>query len=153
MKARLLGAGVLALSLLASSPSQADVDVGIFFSGAAIHGDGFSLYFGGPYGYAPYAYGRPRYAHPHRHSHRHSYRKYAPPRYYSAPKYRHWSGDYDRAPKYRHGDRRPHGYRQDFSRHGSSHRSGAIGDYRGSRLGDRHYGSRQQFFRGDRHHQ
>jgi hypothetical protein len=145
MKIRLLSAGVLALSLIAS-PSQADVDVGIFFSGAAIHGNGFSLYLGGPYSYAPYGYisGHPRY--------------YAPPRYYSVPRHQHRRHHYDRSPSYRQGYSRP-GYRghgdgrRRFDDDRSYRRSGG-GDYRYTRSGSTRHDGNRQFIRSgyDRRH-
>ncbi|WP_157890328.1 hypothetical protein [Marinobacterium aestuarii] len=147
MKVRLLSAGVLALSLIAS-PSQADVDVGIFFSGAAIHGNGFSLYLGGPYSYAPYGYlsGRSR--------HYHSRGYSAPRRHYSAPRHHYRPRHYDRSPSYRHDYSRP-GYkghsdgRRRFDGDRSYRRSGG-GDYRYTRSGSgRHDGHRQFFRSGD----
>nr|WP_158651707.1 hypothetical protein [Marinobacterium profundum] len=135
MKIRLLSAGVLALSLIAS-PSRADVDVGIFFSGAAIHGNGFSLYLGGPYSYAPYGYipGRSRHYVPHRH--------YTPPRHHYRPRH------YDRSPGYWRHDYRGHGDGRRRFEHGrSSHRSG--GDYRQARSGAWRDGNRQFFRSGD----
>lgn len=131
MKARLLGAGALIL-LLAAGPARADVDVGIFFSGAAIHGDGFSLYIGGgPYYYgAPYGYRtiRPFYT-------RHYYRY----DYYPRPYYRYYDRSYKKFGHHphRHHPHRHHKYRHDFRRGHS--RDGHRGSrYRHDRGGHRH---------------
>lgn len=134
MKIRLLSAGVLALSLVAS-PSQADVDVGIYFGGAAIHGNGFSLYLGGPYDYAPYDYyySRPRYHNP-RHYH-------APPRYYAPPRHHHRSGHkFDNRHSYRRHDSRD--YRHSYRRH-----DGRV--YRRTHEGSAWRDANRRFFRGD----
>ncbi|UTW11541.1 hypothetical protein [Marinobacterium rhizophilum] len=147
MKIRLLGAGVLALSLIAS-PSQADVDVGIFLGGgAAIHGNGFSLYLGGPYAYVPFGYSRPRYAHPRRY---HAPpRHYAPPRHHKPPRHHYRHRHYDRSPGYRHGFS-DHGGRRHYDNGRSYRRSGAV-DYRRTQArGAWRDGNRQYFRDGDR---
>ncbi|MFC6671385.1 hypothetical protein [Marinobacterium aestuariivivens] len=136
MKARLLSAGALALCLL-TGPAQADVDVGIWFEGAAIHGDGFSLYIGGPYYRDRYIVTRPHYT-------RHYYR-------------------YDKHRYHKHGyhkrfGHRPYGFdrhrnRHDFRHHHHRRHGGAIHDgRRGSRIHDRHHDSRLRYFRDGRRH-
>lgn len=141
MKARLLSAGALALCLL-TGPAQSDVDVGIWFEGAAIHGDGFSLYIGGPY------YHRDRYIVTRPHYTRHYYR-YDSPRDYRHKRFGHRPHHFDHRHGFRYDRRFDHGRksRHDFRDH---RRGGAIDrGRRGSRIGDTHYFDRHRF--DDRH--
>ncbi|GGO86748.1 hypothetical protein GCM10011348_38320 [Marinobacterium nitratireducens] len=142
MKARLTGAGVLALLLAVASPARADVDVGFFFSGA-IHGDGYSLYLGVPFGYLAT---RPHYT---RHYYRYDYprpyyRDYYPRyRRYDHPGYRNYGHRPHRHDRYRHGEDRY--YRGDYRRGDALRRP----DRR--ILRDDHGGRHHDFFRGERH--
>ncbi len=137
MKARLLGAGMLALFLAAANPARADVDVGLFFSGA-IHGDGYSLYLGVPFGYLAT---RPHYT-------RHYYRYDYPRPYYRDyyPRYRTYEPR-----RYRHHGHRPHRYDRDrYYRNDYRHGDGIRKPERRI-LHDDHGGRRHDFFRDDRH--
>lgn len=143
MTAKLLGAGALAL-LLAALPARADVDVGISIGGA-IHGDGYSLYFGGPYYGVPFGYltTRPHYTrHYYRYDYPRPYYRYDYPRRYYRDHHRH----------YKHYGHPPYRYDRGRDHHrGNWHRDG-YGKSDRQRLRDDHGGRHHDFFRGDRHH-
>lgn len=159
MKARWLSVCALALCLSVAGPARADVDVGLYFGGgAAIYGDGFSIYFGAPYGVVPLGpvITGPYYRH---HHYRHYYRPYY--RHDEAiPYYRqeYWSFPSHRVPRagdgYRRYDHDRWGHPRDHGRGGAIIDRGDFRDHDRSRFGghrqdsrDRHYWHRD----GDRY--